>query len=425
MRVLTKIAGYSGASDMRGRILVTTTLTAGLLAAAGSGVAGAGVAGAGVAGATQAAPGPARPQVSTAWLSGVSATSATNALAVGSYGAPSGIATLIEHWNGKTWTPVPTGPGPDQGAETLSGVAATSAGNAWASGEISTQYSFPLVLHWHGGKKMGQDETPTPGGDGGAAYLGGVGAASATDAWAVGGYLPELSATDTLILRWTGKKWVQAPSPSPGGNSGTSFSVLGGVAAVSPADAWAVGDFGTGQPSAPVMTLIEHWNGHKWVTVPSPDPTRTGCAADDATDELSAVAASPAGVWAVGSYCGASLTLRLENGTWQQVPSPAPAAGVSERLTSVTVTSATNAWAVGQAGSKLLILHWNGTKWATASAPSPAGASKTLLTGVSAVSASVAWAVGEADYPHNVRKLLFEQWTGTRWKLVPVRNPYR
>jgi hypothetical protein len=117
--------------------------------------------------------------------------------------------------------------------------------------------------------------------------------------------------------------------------------------------------------------------------------------------------------------------LRLNGRHWEQVPAPVPRTGVSERLTSVAVTSSANARAVGSTGSRILILHWNGTTWATARAPSPAGATSAKLASVTAVSPSIAWAVGQADYPQHVTKLLIERWDGTRWTLVPVQNPAR
>ena len=56
------------------------------------------------------------------------------------------------------------------------------------------------------------------------------------------------------------------PSPSPG-----SFDVLAGIAALSPDDAWAAGNYidagGFDQ------TLIEHWDGHRWLKVAS-EPVR-------------------------------------------------------------------------------------------------------------------------------------------------------
>jgi hypothetical protein len=247
-----------------------------------------------------------------------------------------------------------------------------------------------------------------------------VAATSRSNAWAVGDYEGASTGLLTLILRWSGKAkaWVQVPSPNPAGSGGAAVSSLRGVAALSRADAWAVGVANSG-PSGQRNTVIEHWDGTAWTVVGSPDPSRAGCV----HDELFGVAASPAATWAVGDYCGAPLTLRLEHGRWRQVPAPRPRKGVSERLASVAVTSAANAWAVGSIGRRILILHWNGTKWAAARVPNPPGATSAVLASVTAVSPSIAWAVGQADYPHHVIRLLIERWNGMRWNLVPVPNP--
>jgi hypothetical protein len=393
------------------RLLAAAVLTAGLLTVTTIGRAPAGHA--------AAVPGAASRPVTAASLSGVVATSPTDIWAVGGFGTSGGGATLVEHGNGRTWKPVLKDLPPPDAFTGLGAVAATSASNVFAAGSISTQYDFPLVNHWNG-RKWTQDPTPTPGGDGGAAYLNGVTTTSSRNAWSVGAYLPNLQTVDTLVLHWNGKATIQVPSPNPGGTSDTSLSTLAGVSAAAPSDVWAVGEYGSGQPAAPVDTLIEHWNGAKWSTVPSPSPSRGSCT----QDQLTAVTATPAATWAVGSYCGDPLALRLTGSTWQQVPMPAPPAGVSDQLSSVSVTSATNAWAVGSvSGDKILIMHWNGTRWATSPAPAPAGASSATVSGVSAASSSAAWAVGSATYSHNVRKLLIERWTGSRWKLVPVSNP--
>lgn len=372
------------------------------------------------AGRALAARGSAPRPVTAAWLYGVSATSGSNAWAVGGFGHAGGDAELIEHWNGRRWKVVFRGLNVSQNADDFVGVAATSATSAFAAGTISSQYAFPLIDHWDGATWR-QDRTPTPGGDCGcAAILTGVAATSRSNAWAVGDYEGDSTALLTLILRWNGKAkaWVQVPSPNPAGSGNGGVNILLGATALSQADAWAVGVANSG-PSGQRNTVIEHWGGAGWTVVPSPDPSRAGCV----HDELLGVAASPAATWAVGDYCGAALALRLENGQWQQVPTPSPPTGASQRLASVAVTSAANAWAVGSIGRRVLILHWNGTTWATARVPSPAGATLARLTSVTAVSPSIAWAVGQADYPHHVTKLLIERWDGTTWKLVPVPNP--
>jgi len=75
--------------------------------------------------------------------------------------------------------------------------------------------------------------------------LTGVAATSAHDAWAVGRSVTG-TVHNTLILYWNGTKWARVPSPAPG-----SSSDLLAVAATSASNAWAVGGFtGTGPSQA-------------------------------------------------------------------------------------------------------------------------------------------------------------------------------
>ena len=66
-------------------------------------------------------------------LAGLAATSAGNAWAVGFVGAINTDRPLMEHWNGKTWAMV-SSPNPGSNGNSLAAVAATSASNAWAVG---------------------------------------------------------------------------------------------------------------------------------------------------------------------------------------------------------------------------------------------------------------------------------------------------
>ncbi len=72
-------------------------------------------------------------------LAGVAATSARNAWAVGSQGNH----TLILHWDGRAWKRARR----PRIAGVLDSVAATSARNAWAVGAIGSK---TLILHWNG-----------------------------------------------------------------------------------------------------------------------------------------------------------------------------------------------------------------------------------------------------------------------------------
>jgi hypothetical protein len=116
--------------------------------------------------------------------------------------------------------------------------------------------SAPARGHWIG------VQSPSPGSANN--ILGGVAVVSPRRAWAVGWYsnIAGTRGANTLIERWDGSSWKRQASPNPGGRYGQDY--LSGVAATSPADAWAVGDYGSGLGG---KTLIEHWDG---CTAPKP-----------------------------------------------------------------------------------------------------------------------------------------------------------
>jgi len=328
-------------------------------------------------------------------LSGVAATSATDAWAVGSTGSSSSPKTLILRWNGTAWARVPS-PAPVGDAE-LHGVTATSASSAWAVGCTGCFTSSPktLILRWNG-KVWAQVPSPSPG----ASSLSSVAATSASSAWAVG-----TNGTMTLILRWNGTAWKRVSSPSPGASRG-----LFSVAATSASNAWAVGD--VVNSGSPATGLILHWNGKAWGRVPSPMPP-----AGQFGNGLAGVAAtSAANAWAVGCTDGCPVggtpVIERWNGTaWKQVAPPTTPFSLYN-LTAVAAISTTNAWAVGGGGpvtaEGTAAAHWNGRSWTLSPGISGAG-----LTGVTATSATNAWAVGGTANGHT----LILHWNGTTWKV--------
>ena len=213
-------------------------------------------------------------------LSGVTATSATDAWAVGDSGPSPFTQALIVHWNGTAWTQVPS-PSPSQSSiDTLVGVAATSARNAWAVGSVcvfcggESEFNEPLIVHWNG-TAWKQQPSPTN-----AIDLVGVAATSSTNAWAVGF---AGRGSPVLIVHWNGTAWKQQSNSIPGS--------LNAVAATSATNVWAVGS-----------PLIVHWNGTTWKQQPIPTPTASlyGVAATSATN-----------AWAVGNHRGDFQTLVL------------------------------------------------------------------------------------------------------------------
>jgi hypothetical protein len=330
-------------------------------------------------------------------LQGVSATSARNAWAVGYYANSAGTRyrTLIEHWNDKAWKVQPS-PNPRGSDDTvLHGVATTSSTNAWAVGDSSKDSGTyrTLIEHWNG-KAWKIQESPNLAGT----RLVGVAATSSTNAWAVGFYEYRNGTSvieKTLIEHWNGKAWKVQASPNPG-----SDSVLFGVAATSSRNAWAVGDEGQD-------TLIERWNGRVWTVQASPNPQLL----QDQYLLLSGVAATSAtNAWAVGyayvvfsmptpGYNPMHTLIERWNGrAWKVQASPNPGEPqLGSELYDVAATSSTSAWAVGNYdGNAALIEHWNGRAWKVQASPN---LSVSTLSGVAATSSRNAWAVG--NYSHN------------------------
>jgi hypothetical protein len=350
-----------------------------------------------------------------AQLSGVAATSPSNAWVAGDSWNGTAGQTLIEQWNGSAWctmtTPDPGGPAEPN---TLYSVAATSATNAWAVGYYgSSTGDHTLILHWDG-TAWTQVPSPNPS-DLEQNHLFSVAATSATNAWAVGSYATN-NVTVSLILHWDGTAWTQVPSPDPG-----PYDTLSKVAATSPVSAWAVGQYGS-----PTQTLALRWNGVAWVHVHTPNVG--GTTAGHATRFQGVAATSASNAWAVGDYNGdqgdGALIAHWNGTAWRKVPSPGLGRLHYGTLAAVAVTSATNAWAAGyyQVGlaDRTLIAHWDGTAWKKITTPNP-GTADDGLSAVAATSPTNAWAVGycATTAPVEPARTLILHWNGTAWAHIP------
>lgn len=201
---------------------------------------------------------------SFASLAGVAATSAGNGWAVGSYYTRAAgsrrliVRALILHWNGHVWSRV-RGP-----VGELSGVAASSRSNAWA---VGSGKGGTLILHWNG-HAWSRVPSPSRGSKALTDLLNSVAIGPGNAAWAVGEISCSCGPGVPLIERWNGRRWRVVRSPTVGG--GTDLT---GVTSIGARDAWAVGASGSG--TAPERTVILRWNGHAWkhVASPSPDPS--------------------------------------------------------------------------------------------------------------------------------------------------------
>ncbi len=194
-------------------------------------------------------PAPAQPPKSYRFLHGVTAISAHDAWAVGSTIEPrtSASSLFIIHWNGSSWTQVPT---PQLRAEfpSLQSVAAGPDGTVWAAGLAGGDHLTPLALRWTGAAWQ-QVAVPIPGLNAG---LEAITVLSPDNVWAAGGG-DDPSAT--MILHWNGSTWTRM-------SAGANFpGRVNGLTATSDSDIWAAGFRGNAGAGVP---QILHWNGSKW-----------------------------------------------------------------------------------------------------------------------------------------------------------------
>jgi Phosphoesterase family len=238
-------------------------------------------------------------------LFSVKAISDTDVWAVGGreQGSNGVFRTLIEHWNGSSWTVVPS-PDPAPNGNELFAVTGSGPDSAWATGQGQGN-AFPsaaIVEHWNGhawsvaqaptsssrtydpyaaatlGRRLlaaGDQEDDTKPqttlsfltGRRGSRLVssGNVGAgendfyavaAANGAAWAAGRTTdPATDLTSTLIETLKNGAWSIVPTPNPGGPGGSAG--FGGVATAPGGESWAVGVFTTSSSSN--QTLIERY----------------------------------------------------------------------------------------------------------------------------------------------------------------------
>jgi hypothetical protein len=189
-----------------------------------------------------------------AWLSSVSCSSSNACTAVGGYESSSeAIFTLAERWNGTEWqiqsTPNPTGFATNQ----FLGVSCSSSTSCMAVGSSGGPKLFQATLaeSWNGTTWQIQS-TPTPIEHN--TELRSVSCFAANACTAVGGEEEETGTT--LAERWNGTEWqIQStPNAAPVG-----YTHLTGVSCSSLAACTAIGSSDNGR------AIAERWNGTEWV----------------------------------------------------------------------------------------------------------------------------------------------------------------
>jgi hypothetical protein len=330
-----------------------------------------------------------------------------------------GAAPLVEEWNGSSWVDAPNPAPPAGEGYALLSVRCLTGSDCWAVGAVlggaQNNPLGTLTETWNG-SVWTVIPSPTPAGAVGA-VLEGVSCASQANCWAVGFTTDANGDALTMLTEsWNGSAWsIVASAPS-----GQSYDQLNSVTCTSPSSCWAVGSAGAVQqnpgflPIYPAAAgnqgLVEHWDGISWSVVPS-----VAAPSPDGSYLTAVTCVSTADCWASGSTTdstGSANTTLMEhwNGSgWSTVPSANPPDQPGDILSGVTCLDADTCWAVGASNTNTgggggpqfdaFIEAWDGVTWSIQ--PSPNVTAASLLGSVACVRGDSCWTVGAAVTPTN------------------------
>ncbi len=400
--------------------------------------------------------------MSSQGLRGVSCVSATDCWTVGSYvNENNQTRTLAQHWDGKAWIVVTTPNVPNTDLNRLNDVACNAASDCWAVGRSNTNGTdFTLIEHWDGSSwsivsspntdhsnvltsvscisvtdcwTVGYSSQALAVHWDGNAWsivatpdlenvnrLQDIACTSSTNCWAVGFYFPDEEPALTMIERWDGKAWTIVTSPNNSPNFG---NLLFSVTCASDSDCWAVGYAGTKSKD---LTLIEHWDGDAWSISSSPSPP---VAPAGYSILFGVTCVSSSNCWAVGdtTVSEQQLIQHWDGVSWSLVASAnVVASGNSHELRAIECTTAAQCWAVGDIdGDTSLIEGWDGFAWSAVESPRvDGGGLDNFLFDVTCNSNSDCWSVGSylAEFFGTSNQTLIKHWDGEAWTIVPSPN---
>jgi hypothetical protein len=299
-----------------------------------------------------------------------------------------------------TWSILPS-TNPTYGLQNLHAVEAASNSDAWAVGE--DQGSKTLALHWNGATwTRFTTLNPVTNHE---VQLSSVSEVASNDVWAVGSYSDSSWIVHTVAEHWDGAHWTIVPTPPT--PSGARSLVLEAVKMIAHDNGWAVGSENT---SGSNMTVIEHWDGHSWTRVPSPN------AAVSINDLRSIAVISPSDIWATGNAYGlGSIVLHYDGANW------ALARTVPVNLEALAAASGSEIFNVGYYNKNSInqsyAEEYHGTTWLQQTTPN-AGTDTVVVYGAAAVSATEVFAVGFHYHTAGSTNQPFAMmWNGTSWVL--------
>jgi hypothetical protein len=177
-----------------------------------------------------------------------------------------GVAPLIERWDGKLWSVEPAAAAKDSLDTELNAVACPSSDRCVAVGfqrdRGGTYSSFAEIRD---GAKWSMVPTPNPAGSPDV-ELAEVACPRPDRCIAVGSWVSGAH-VHGLVESWDGNRWTMQRTPAPPDATSTALSAID---CPRPTACLAVGTYERGSPTEHAFSLS--WNGERWAVLPMPEP---------------------------------------------------------------------------------------------------------------------------------------------------------
>jgi hypothetical protein len=393
-------------------------------------------------------------------LQSASCLTSTSCSSAGSYTTKSGTFSLIEAWNGTSWSQQ-TSPNPEGATETkLRDVNCYSTMRCMAVGRSNAGGSWAVAIQGNSGSWNLSSSVPKPAGAI-SSELTGVFCNSTTSCVAVGVYNESASVYWAMAAIWNGTEWTLQTIPKA-----TKKSILLDVSCSDASNCTAVGAYTNA--SNVQVTYAVRWNGSSWTQQTSQNPagsTNSVLQNVSCDDRYSCVGVGDwinSGVWTpqaqrwngaswsldsvavpagskFGLFEGVSCRIKCltagrytnsegkdktlgetrETPSWTQRTIPAP--GETSGVAGVDCFGSTSCLAVGISTSGLVgtaRAYSGGVSWTETTVPTkPSGATYTELDNSSCVSETTCFAVGQYVNSASLPKPYALRREGTTWTL--------
>ncbi len=333
-------------------------------------------------------------------LSAVSCSNKGDCMAVGTYYTssnppPGSQETLAEQYKGTRWSIVTTPPITGVNNALLSGVSCPEPNACMAVGYVVTSKNAhvgALVESWNG-KSWTIVPTPLPTGATWTIFAG-VSCVNPQSCVAVGGYIKRNNELP-LAESWNGSAWSILNAPNPHAENGSAFTA---VECVKTNKCEVTGDYAYADVAQSVFAY--GYRGTTWTAQKQKNPSGQQINSDNGLSCNAVDTCMSVGSW---TNIGPLALAQSWNGTsWSRRALPAPSGSKTDELIGVSCISENVCTAVGDWANNLnnypsstLAEEWNGTSWDLTTTPDPPGSSSSL-SNVSCIAAADCVAVGSS-----------------------------